>query len=177
MVRQPIPPSSRLPQLDGAFDELGGDMATDPSSYDHHRRRRGDGRRRPLWRNKQAAAGGSRGVPRRRCAPKRPPPPPPSHSGARSALSRPPVSGKRRWIEDRNKQQELAHLMSRAKQANQARMYQREVEKHVGGGPVPHVVSHPSGQATRVDAAADVCVCCCTPSNRWMEGYCLSRCT
>ncbi|KAH8850019.1 Histone-lysine N-methyltransferase 2A [Schistosoma japonicum] len=39
-------------------------------------------------------------------------------------------SGKRRWVEDRIKQQELAHLVSKAKQANHARLYQNEVEKH-----------------------------------------------
>ncbi|XP_018649432.1 putative mixed-lineage leukemia protein, mll [Schistosoma mansoni] len=39
-------------------------------------------------------------------------------------------SGKRRWIEDRIRQQELAHLVSKAKQANHARLYQNEVEKH-----------------------------------------------
>lgn len=36
-----------------------------------------------------------------------------------------------RWIEERSKQQELAHLVSKAKQANQARLYQNEIEKHV----------------------------------------------
>ncbi|CAL8104723.1 unnamed protein product [Calicophoron daubneyi] len=40
----------------------------------------------------------------------------------------PPV--KRRWIEERSRQQELAHLVSKAKQANHSRMYQSEVEKH-----------------------------------------------
>ncbi|CAH8489418.1 unnamed protein product [Schistosoma haematobium] len=39
-------------------------------------------------------------------------------------------SGKRRWVEDRIRQQELAHLVSKAKQANHARLYQNEVEKH-----------------------------------------------
>ncbi|GAA50314.1 histone-lysine N-methyltransferase MLL4 [Clonorchis sinensis] len=47
----------------------------------------------------------------------------------------PPVSlkalpAKRKWIEERNRQQELAHLVSKAKLANHARMYQHEVEKH-----------------------------------------------
>ncbi|KAF5400772.1 hypothetical protein PHET_05757 [Paragonimus heterotremus] len=41
-----------------------------------------------------------------------------------------PLSAKRRWIEERNKQQELAHLVSKAKLANHARLYQHEVEKH-----------------------------------------------
>ncbi|TPP65275.1 Myeloid/lymphoid or mixed-lineage leukemia, partial [Fasciola gigantica] len=40
----------------------------------------------------------------------------------------PPI--RRRWIEERSRQQELAHLVSKAKQANQARLYQSEVEKH-----------------------------------------------
>lgn len=34
-------------------------------------------------------------------------------------------------MEERSRQQELAHLVSKAKQANQARLYQNEVEKHV----------------------------------------------
>ncbi|KAA3677311.1 uncharacterized protein DEA37_0006242 [Paragonimus westermani] len=46
------------------------------------------------------------------------------------ALPRRPLSAKRRWIEERNKQQELAHLVSKAKLANHARLYQHEVEKH-----------------------------------------------
>lgn len=41
-----------------------------------------------------------------------------------------PATVRRRWIEDRNRQQELANLVSKAKQANQARLYQNEVEKH-----------------------------------------------
>ncbi|CAH8464490.1 unnamed protein product [Heterobilharzia americana] len=43
----------------------------------------------------------------------------------------PKPEGKRRWIEDRIRQQELAHLVLKAKQASHARLYQNEVEKHV----------------------------------------------
>ncbi|VEL15351.1 unnamed protein product [Protopolystoma xenopodis] len=50
-----------------------------------------------------------------------PPPPPPSSGNAR----------KRKWIEDRDKQAELAHLMLRAMHAKEERLYHKELETYV----------------------------------------------